>query len=69
MRQQSEGKFEELRGKIRSTWGNITDEDIEKSRGDVEQLVGKIKEKTGESTQSIKARLEEMMEKSKRKSA
>ena len=56
-----EGKLEQLKGKIRSTWGDLTDDDFEKVRGDMEQLIGRIKERSGESTDAIRDKLDKLM--------
>ena len=68
----SEGRFERLKGKIRETWGNITDDDIAKAQGNLEQLRGSIKEKTGQTEDEVKRRFddwdreEEELERNKR---
>jgi len=54
-----EGRIDRVKGKIRSTWGNVTDDDIQTSRGNLENLIGRIKEKTGETTENIRAKLDE----------
>jgi uncharacterized protein YjbJ (UPF0337 family) len=55
-----EGMFDKIRGKLRETWGELTDDDVEKAHGDMEQLVGTIKQRTGETEDSIRERLERM---------
>ena len=57
---QTEGKFDQIRGKIRATWGKLSDDDFEQARGNLEALIGKIKERTGESVETIRARIHEM---------
>ena len=58
----TEGKLQQMRGRIRELWGDITDDDIDRARGDAEQLIGRIKEKTGESAENIRRRLKELMD-------
>jgi uncharacterized protein YjbJ (UPF0337 family) len=60
-RLKGEGKLDQLRGRIRSIWGDLTDDDIKRSQGDVERLVGIIKEKTGESAETIREKLRGLM--------
>jgi uncharacterized protein YjbJ (UPF0337 family) len=60
MNRQDEGTFQRLRGKIRSTWGDITDDDMDKAGGNLDQLVGTIKQKTGEAEEAIRERLARM---------
>jgi len=57
-----EGKIDQLKGKIRSKWGQVTDDDIERAKGDAQQLVGIIKEKTGKTSQEIERELNRMAE-------
>jgi uncharacterized protein YjbJ (UPF0337 family) len=58
-KQKWEGRWEQLTGKARKLWGDLTDDEIESAKGDYEQLVGKIKEKTGQSLEEIENALDE----------
>jgi uncharacterized protein YjbJ (UPF0337 family) len=53
-----DGRMDRLRGRVRSTWSNVTDDDIERARGNLEVLAGTIKERTGENIDSIRSRLQ-----------
>jgi uncharacterized protein YjbJ (UPF0337 family) len=55
-----EGMLQQYRGKIRSLWGKVSDDDIDKARGNLDMMVGIIKQKTGEAEEMIRARLHEM---------
>jgi uncharacterized protein YjbJ (UPF0337 family) len=59
-RRQDEGLLQNIRGKIKEAWGNLTDDDFDKAEGKVDQLVGTIKQKSGESEESIRERLNSM---------
>jgi uncharacterized protein YjbJ (UPF0337 family) len=52
-----EGRWQQARGRIRQTWGNLTDDDIDSARGSWDRLVGAIKEKTGEAADTIDDKL------------
>jgi uncharacterized protein YjbJ (UPF0337 family) len=52
-----QGRWEELKGRIREKWGQLTDNDLEKARGNLEQLIGLIKERTGATAQEIEREL------------
>jgi len=52
-----EGRWQKLRGRIRQTWGGITDDELENAKGTWDKLVGTIKEKTGETADTIERKL------------
>jgi uncharacterized protein YjbJ (UPF0337 family) len=45
--------WHEIKGKLRSKWGSLTDDDLQIFNGNVDQLVGTIQRKTGEARESI----------------
>lgn len=55
-----EGTWNELKGKVKSRWGKLTDDDLKSFRGDTEQLIGTIQRKTGEARESIERFFSEM---------
>lgn len=44
-----EGKWKQLKGKARETWGKITDDEFEQAKGNAQQLSGLIQERYGKS--------------------
>ena len=42
-----EGKWDQLKGKVREKWGKLTDSDLQMIKGKTEQLVGKLQERYG----------------------
>lgn len=48
---QIEGKWEQVKGKVRQKWGQLTDQDLTTIDGKRQQLVGKIQEKYGYATE------------------
>lgn len=48
-----QGNWNEIKGKMRSKWGSLTDDDLKVFNGNVDQLVGTIQRKTGEARESI----------------
>jgi uncharacterized protein YjbJ (UPF0337 family) len=48
-----QGNWNEIKGKLRSKWGSLTDDDLQVFNGNVEQLVGAIQRTTGEAKESI----------------
>lgn len=55
MNDQFEGKWDQMKGRVREHWGRLTDDDVSEVQGRRERLLGKIQEKYGET----KARAEE----------
>jgi len=52
-----EGRWQQVRGRIRQTWGTITDDELDSARGSWDRLIGAIKEKTGEAADTIEDKL------------
>ncbi|WP_386082648.1 CsbD family protein [Vreelandella sp. F11] len=44
---QIEGKWKEMRGKARASWGELTDDELDQIGGKKDQLVGKLQQKYG----------------------
>lgn len=55
-----EGRWDQLKGKARRLWGDLTDDDLDVAEGNYEEIVGRIKERTGESAEEIRSRLDDM---------
>lgn len=53
------GRWEQVRGRAREIWGWLTDDELTRIHGDVEQLVGLIHERTGETREQIEKQLRE----------
>jgi len=47
------GKWHQLKGEIKRKWGKVTDNDLTEAEGNMEKLVGKIQERTGERREAI----------------
>jgi uncharacterized protein YjbJ (UPF0337 family) len=48
-----QGNWNEVRGKLKEKWHKLADDDLRSFSGNVDQLVGQIQRKTGESRQAI----------------
>lgn len=44
-----EGKWTEIKGKLRESYGELTDDELEEARGNREQLEGKLQQRYGQS--------------------
>jgi uncharacterized protein YjbJ (UPF0337 family) len=61
-RQALAGHWNEIRGKLKEKWGKLTDDDLRTFNGNVEQLIGRIQQKTGETREAIEEFLGELGE-------
>ena len=48
-----QGSWNRLSGQLKEKWGNLTDDDLQIQGGNVDQVVGKIQQKTGETREAI----------------
>jgi len=51
--QELQGQWNKLRGQVKERWGQLTDDDLQIQGGNVDQLVGRIQQRTGETRESI----------------
>jgi len=58
------GSWNELKGKVRQKWGQLTDNDLSQFQGNVEELIGLIQRKTGEGREAIESFLQKVTENS-----
>lgn len=52
-----------MQGRIREAWGALTDDDTQRARGSWDRLVGVVRERTGESLESVETKLNDMLDK------
>ena len=41
------GKWHQLKGEVKSQWGKLTDDDLDRVEGDAEKLIGRVQERYG----------------------
>jgi uncharacterized protein YjbJ (UPF0337 family) len=54
------GKWHEVSGKLKAKWGKLSDDELQTFNGNVEQLVGRIQHKTGETREAIERFLDQL---------
>jgi len=54
-----QGNWNEIKGKLRNKWGQLTNDDLQSAHGNIDQLVGLIQRKTGEARGSVEKFLED----------
>ena len=47
------GKWNVLKGEIKRKWGKVTDNDLLEAEGDLDKLIGKIQERSGDHKESV----------------
>lgn len=47
------GNWNQLKGKVKQHWGQLTDDELQEVEGNIDQLIGLVQQKTGEGRQQI----------------
>lgn len=47
------GNWNEMKGKVKQHWGNLTDDDLQFTEGKEDELVGRIQKRTGAAREEI----------------
>ena len=55
-----DGRWDQLKGRIKKLWGQITDNELKQAEGDYQRTVGIIKERTGETEEQINQKLDSL---------
>jgi uncharacterized protein YjbJ (UPF0337 family) len=55
------GKWTQIKGEIRKSWGKLTDDEVEQTKGDVTKLAGLVQQKYGETQENVQAKLKNFM--------
>lgn len=55
----AKGTWKQAKGKMKTQWGKLTDDDIKETGGQKDQLVGKIQEKYGVTKEEALKKYEE----------
>lgn len=57
-----QGKWKQLKGEIKTMWGDLTDDEIDQIEGKRDKLVGKLQEKYGYTRQEAEDEIEDFIE-------
>ena len=55
--QKWEGRWDQLVGRVKKLWGQVTDDELMQAKGDYERLLGIVKERTGRTREQIEEAL------------
>jgi uncharacterized protein YjbJ (UPF0337 family) len=58
---QVEGKWDQVKGKLRSQWGKLTDDDVEHVSGKRDQLAGALVERYGIMKEQAEGQIDEWL--------
>jgi uncharacterized protein YjbJ (UPF0337 family) len=58
--QQIKGQWDQLKGKIKRAWGELTDDDFMKAEGSMDKLAGIIQERFGDSKEAVRKKLDRL---------
>ena len=57
-RDQTMGAFEQLKGKAKRMWAELTDDDFKRAEGSTDKLYGIIQQRFGDTKEAIKQKLD-----------
>ena len=53
------GKWLQLKGEVKSRWGKLTDDDLDRAEGDAEKLIGRVQERYGYAREDAKREVDD----------
>jgi len=56
-----QGKWTEVKGKIKQQWGKFTDDDVAQMQGNYEELLGNLQKKYGYQKEQAKKELDQFL--------
>lgn len=68
-REQIQGRWNEVKGRLQEHWGQLTDDDLRQFQGSAEQLVGMVQRKTGAARSEVERFLDDLFHGSMRDQA
>jgi len=57
---QAKGIWDQIKGRAKKAWGELTDDDFTKAEGSVDKLYGVIQERFGDTKEAIKTKLDQL---------
>ncbi len=55
------GKWKQVRGKVKQWWGKLTDNDLDRIGGQIDQLIGVVQERYGYTREQAQKEVEKFM--------
>ena len=60
MKLQMKGTWNEIKGKLKQKYGQLTDDDLAFADGKVDELLGRLQKRVGRTKDQLRAEIEEM---------
>jgi uncharacterized protein YjbJ (UPF0337 family) len=60
-----EGKWKQLRGQVKETWGELTDDEVDEINGKRDKLIGKLQEKYGYARAEAEEEVDDFLDRQK----
>ncbi|HMN69858.1 MAG TPA: CsbD family protein [Bdellovibrionales bacterium] len=54
------GKWAEFKGEVQRAWGKLTDDDLERTKGNVKSIAGLIQQRYGQVKEDVTAKFNEL---------
>ncbi len=61
-RQEVAGKWNEIKGALQEKYGQLTDDDVSRAHGDIQQLIGIVEQRTGQARAEVEQFVRQSME-------
>lgn len=58
--QEIQGQWNKIKGQVKEKWGQLSDSDLHIEGGNIDQLIGRIQQKTGEGRETIERYLSDL---------
>jgi len=58
--QELQGQWNQVRGQLKKKWGQLTEDDLKFTNGNIDQLIGRIQHKTGEAREAVESFLDDL---------
>ncbi len=59
---QAQGKWDRFTAKVKQEWGKLTDDEVKQAEGNKDELIARIREKYGDSKETISKKFNELLE-------